>query len=171
MPLDTKLHNIKAGVDHAVAEVPEVDEEGRPSAVDANEEDVPEPPIAPSERRTRRALSLRSTFMPPAQLFRADVLLNRLREFGVMGTEEEDMACVVDVKNVYQELPPFLKDMLPVWNKDEPHSHYITYFKHDRHLVRSADRKCLIAIEMYAAISILGGILSWQRCLARGAGP
>jgi hypothetical protein len=130
MTLNTTGHGGKGYAHPNLSGLQEADEDDRQSALDGHDDDVSEPPIV-TTRRTRRALSLRSTFMPPAQLFRADVLLNRLREFGVMGSEEEEIACVVDVKSVYQDLPPFLKDMLPVWDKDDPHSHYITYFKHD----------------------------------------
>ena len=36
--------------------------------------------------------------------------------------------------------------MLPEWDKDDPHAHYISYFKHDRSMVRAANfpTSCLL---------------------------
>lgn len=86
--------------------------------------------------RVRRGMSFRQSFKPPAQLFRADMLMSRLREFGVMGGEDEEAANVVDVTNVYQELPAFLQEKLPLWDMEDRHAHFITYFQHDPALVR-----------------------------------
>ena len=91
---------------------------------------------APKRGRLRRGMSIRQSFKPPAQLFRADMLMQRLREFGVMGGDDEEAANVVDVTNVYQELPAFLQEKLPLWDEHDQHAHFITYFQHDPALVR-----------------------------------
>jgi hypothetical protein len=41
-----------------------------------------------------------------------------------------------------QELPAFLNEKLPVWDRDDPHGRYITYFKHDASLVRASEAAC-----------------------------
>jgi hypothetical protein len=71
-------------------------------AVEGDDGDLYGMPASSKGPSLNRRLSARASFLPPAHLFRADILMNRLREFGVMAPEEDEPACVVDETDVMQ---------------------------------------------------------------------